>query len=185
MWTLKKAFDSVVRKALLHKLIKGGVGGQFYDTIKDMYSNTLYCCKTDGFMCEPFQANLGVKQGDSLSPTLFNVFVDDIGSFFNPILTDPADLNQKLFNHLLYADELVLISETPAGLQHCVDALQSFCNDWGLSVNTKKTKIMILSNTCIKNRSVLDGHCFYFGPQPLKTTSEYKYLGIILTAEVN
>ncbi|CAG2241076.1 unnamed protein product [Mytilus edulis] len=70
-----------------------------------------------------------------------------------------------------------LKSETPNGLQHCVDALQSFCIDWGLNVNTKKTQTMILSNS--KNRSLLDKHYFYFGPQPLESATEYKYLGIV------
>ena len=63
----QKAFDSVARKAMLTKLLKKGVGEKKFDLIKNMYSNTLYCCKTDEYINDPFQANLGVKQGDSLS----------------------------------------------------------------------------------------------------------------------
>ena len=69
----KKAFDSVVRNALMYKLLCKGIGGKFYDLLKHMYSNTLYCCKSEGYISEPFQVNLGVKQGDSLIvlPVLF------------------------------------------------------------------------------------------------------------------
>ena len=38
----KRAFDSVVRKALLHKLLKKGIGGKFFNLITNMYSNTMY-----------------------------------------------------------------------------------------------------------------------------------------------
>jgi hypothetical protein len=38
----KKAFDSVVRKALMYTLLCKGIGGKFYDLLKHMYSNTLY-----------------------------------------------------------------------------------------------------------------------------------------------
>ena len=35
----KKTFDSVVRKALLHKLLKKGIGGKFFDLVTNMYSS--------------------------------------------------------------------------------------------------------------------------------------------------
>ena len=57
------------------------------------------------------------------------------------------DFNQIFthkFNHLLFADDLVLISEKPSGLQHCLNALlEVYCEEWGLNINTKKTQIMI------------------------------------------
>jgi hypothetical protein len=52
---------------MLTKLLKKGVGGKNFDLIKNMYSNTLYCCKTDEYISDPFKVDLGVKQGDSLS----------------------------------------------------------------------------------------------------------------------
>jgi hypothetical protein len=44
-----------------------------------------------------------------------------------------------------YADDLILISEKPSGLQHCLNALEVYCKEWGLNINTKKTQIMIFS----------------------------------------
>ena len=45
-------------------------------------------------------------------------------------------------------------------------------------MNTNKTKTMIISNN--KNRSCIDRHCFYFGPNQLESCTEYKYLGVII-----
>ena len=72
----KKAFDSVWRQALLFKLLDKGIGGNFYKIIKHIYSNTKYSYKSSNFYSNPFMANSGVKQGDNLSPTLFNIFID-------------------------------------------------------------------------------------------------------------
>ena len=44
-------------------------------------------------------------------------------------------------------------------------------------MNTNKTKTMTISNN--KNRSCIDRHCFYFGPNQLESCTEYKYLGVI------
>ena len=48
----------------------------------------------------------------------------------------------KLFL-LLYADDIVILSETETGLQHGLDLLEQYCDKWKLTVNIKKTKIMV------------------------------------------
>jgi hypothetical protein len=48
------------------------------------------------------------------------------------------------FNHLLFADDLILISEKPSGLQHCLNALlEVYCEEWGLSSLILKSDIHI------------------------------------------
>jgi hypothetical protein len=92
--------------------LKKRIGGKFFDLITNMYSNTMYSCKFGNSHSDPFSANLGVKQGVSLTPTLFNICVDDIGSCFNNLPEmEPVILGTHKFNHLLYADDLFLISE--------------------------------------------------------------------------
>ena len=46
---------------------------------------------------------------------------------------------------LLYADDTIILAETPAQLLRALDALNSYCNKWGLKVNIEKTKVLIFS----------------------------------------
>ena len=91
----------------------------------------MYSCKFGNSYSDPFSANLGVKQEDSLSHTFFNILVDDIGSCFNNLPEmEPVNLGTHKFYQLLYADDLILISENPSGLQLCLNALEVYCEEW-------------------------------------------------------
>ena len=92
-----------------------------------------------------FNTTLGVKQGDNLSPTLLNNFVDDFESYFDNVISYPVSLGDITFNHLFFADDLVLISESAEGLQNCMDTLSNYCMEWKLHVILEKTKVMVCS----------------------------------------
>ena len=44
---------------------------------------------------------------------------------------------------LLYADDIVILSETAEGLQKGLHILKDYCDKWKLIINTSKTKIMV------------------------------------------
>ena len=53
--------------------------------------------------------------------------------FFNPTC-DPVHLEDAHLNSLSWADDLVLFSRTPEGLQTCIDKLELYCDTWELEV---------------------------------------------------
>ena len=80
---LRKAFDSLWHNGLRYKLIQNGVGQKLYNVISDMYDLTKSAVKIDNRISEFFELERGVKQGDSLSPTLFNCFINDLHQIFD------------------------------------------------------------------------------------------------------
>ena len=79
---LPKAFDTVWREALFHKLLRYGVCGKLFNIIKTMYSEVKYSVKLQSGLTDPFSSNIGVKQGCILNPLLFNLFVNDLPNCF-------------------------------------------------------------------------------------------------------
>ena len=68
----------------------------------------------------------GVRQGCSLSPFLLNLYVNDLPYSFKNNLSDPFVLpNGTKLSSLLYADDLIILSRSKAGLQNCLNALPS------------------------------------------------------------
>ena len=74
---------------------------------------------------------------------LFLFFINDIVSSFNDNIDDLFTIeNAKLFI-LLFADDAVIFANSPNALQSLLKDLENYCSEWKLTVNTKKTKIMI------------------------------------------
>jgi hypothetical protein len=140
----KKAFDSIWHSGLLFKLLdQYNIDGKFYSIIKSMYKNANSCVKLSSGITESFRLEKGIKQGDTLSPYLFNLYLNDIHDLFNDKSGTPPKLAEQLVGGLLYADDLLIISETPQRLQKSLDRLHKYCEKWRLQVNFKKTKIVI------------------------------------------
>ena len=172
----QKAFDSVWRTGLLYKLIKSGLNMNTIKLIKNMYEKTSQTLKLNGGISKLFRTYKGVRQGCILSPKLFNLFINDIPNIFDNSCC-PVTIHDKVnINCLMYADDLVLLSETASGLQSCLYKLHQYTEKWGLKLNLKKTKIMIFQNQGKRKTEQ-----FIFGSQIVQHADEYKYLGTIIT----
>ena len=172
----QKAFDSVWRTGLLYKLIKSGLNLNTIKLIKNMYEKTKQTLKMNGGTSRCFRTYKGVKQGCILSPKLFNLFINDIPNIFDQSCRPVTIHGGVKINCLMYADDLVIMSETASGLQACLNKLHEYTNKWGLTLNIKKTKIMIF-----QSRGKRAMELFTFGNQVVQQADEYKYLGTIIT----
>ena len=64
----------------------------------------------------------------------------------------------------------VIISESADGLQHALNEFYSYCNQWKLTVNVDKTKVMVFS------KGATPKNVFYFHDKVIESVKEYKYL---------
>jgi len=91
-----------------------------------------------------FLYRIGMKQGCPLSPLMFGLFIDGLEKQLNALESDtPPMLGQLAVRLLLYVDDLALMSHTPVGLQKQLDVLQVFCYERQLTLNVKKTKVVV------------------------------------------
>jgi hypothetical protein len=74
----RKAFDFVNKDLLLTKLVQENVTGSIYFAVKSMLERNQSCIKINGLFSEYFSIDNGVRQGDSISPTLFALFINDL-----------------------------------------------------------------------------------------------------------
>ena len=175
----KKAFDSIWHEGLLYKLLESGIGGKTYDTIKSMYTNT--CAVRIGKKhTEFFHQNRGVRQVCSLSPTLFNIYINELATTLEQPTTPGIQLADTEVKCLLFADDLVLLSPTKEGLQQHLDLLHKFSQTWALTVNLAKTKIMIF-----QKRQNHQNQQFFLNTTALEHTKNYTYLGLNISSTGN
>ena len=107
---MNKAFDSVIRPLLLYKLLRYNIQGKMYNAIKALYCRTFSCINLNGHLTEWFESLVGVRQGDNLSPTLFNIFLNDLANELNA-LNLGIKMGDLKICMLLYADDIAIISE--------------------------------------------------------------------------
>ena len=70
----QKAFDTINRSALWRKVIENGINGKLLRVVYNMYETAKSRVKQQSMVSGLFACNMGVRQGENLSPLLFAIF---------------------------------------------------------------------------------------------------------------
>ena len=174
---LSKAFDRINHWVLFDKLLKRRVPVIIVRILQKWYSMQRFIVGWGKSMSEPFGVSNGVRQGGILSPFLFNVVVDDLSLLLNS-LNVGCYINGASFNHLIYADDTVILAPSPSALQKLISKCEEFANDTELVFNPKKTKLM-----CFKPNMLADINVpmLCINGVEIEQVIQHTYLGVILT----
>ena len=175
-----KAFDSVNHNLLLYRLCLEGIGGKMFNILKSMYQEVKSCVKAKQGRTDYFQCTVGVRQGCMLSPFLFSLFINELNVMLENSGNKGIQITQELYDlfSLLYADDVIIFSDTPVGLQRLIRVLESFCTKWKLSVNLNKSQVIVFRRGGILKK----GEQWFFNGQKMKIVSYYKYLGLMISS---
>ena len=99
---LERAFDRVPRKVMKWALRKKGLAEVLVQAVMSLYEDSRRKVRVGSRTSEEFWVRIGVHQGSVLSPLIFAIVVD--------VVTEHA--REGLLNKILYADDLVLMSES-------------------------------------------------------------------------
>lgn len=135
------------------------------------------CVKYNG-TSDFYKVNCGLFQGEILSPILFTLFVNDLDiNFINNNCTS-LDIRTVIIFLLMYmyADDIVLLSESPDDLQIILNSLQDYTTKCRLTVNVQKTKIIVFRN----GRTIRNNEKWYYNNEPIEVVNEFNYLGLML-----
>ena len=88
--------------------------------------------------------------------------------------TNPVVIGDVSLNILLYADDIVLLSESKEGLQNSLDELYRYCSNWKLQINSDKSKIIVFKSN---GRSTFLNELTYDNCI-IETVTQYCYLSI-------
>ena len=83
-------------------------------------------------------------------------------------------LKETLIAILLYADDIVLITEKKQELQKLLDIVSEYCYKWRCRINNKKSQVVIYTNKRTEPKKL----SWILNKKPIEQVNLYKYLGI-------
>ncbi|NSM56165.1 hypothetical protein HET73_00315 [Wolbachia endosymbiont of Atemnus politus] len=171
-----KAFDNVDHQRLFDILSKSTIDGKDLRLLINLYNNQKSAVKIDSELSDYFKIGKGVRQGCVLSPLLFNLYSEeifkDLDSFSGIVV------GGRNITNLRYADDTVLISDSFENLQNLLDEVNSRGKNFGLQINYKKTKSMIISKSKLVSSSPLIAD-----ENKIENVSSYIYLGHCISSD--
>jgi len=113
---ISKAYNNVNHYKLFAKLIEAGLPKWLIDILVCWYEKLVVRVRWNG--CYSFEVSVhsGVRQGSSLSPSVFNVFINQFLTSLRS-LRYGCHISSYFVGAVLYADDLILLSASVSGLQ--------------------------------------------------------------------
>lgn len=169
----QKAYDSLDRETLLAILTELGLDGKTTNLIRETLTNTFSKVKFMGELSAPFEIKTGVRQGDGLSPLLFNCALEKVVREWEKTASGGIRLGSVSrdikIKCLAFADDMALLAETWEEAKEQSLELLKQAGKVGLKIAFGKTKII----TNIKNPPKY----LKVGEQKIEIVRDFKYLG--------
>ena len=165
-----KAYDLVPRKMLFSVLKNLGCGAVMLSAIAAMYSTTQSVIGT-----AIISTIIGVRQGSPTSCFLFIVYVNDLVKLIKNSCESDGFLSW--LHLLILMDDTVLLATSRENMKKKVKLLMDFCDKYGMVVNEKKTKLMVV------NGSATDKEPIIIKNLSIKHCDLYIYLGSPFTSD--
>lgn len=177
---VSKAFDSVSRHSLTRALRRFNLSPEFIGFLAHSYESCTTSIRAGETECKNVSMTRGVKQGDPLSPMLFNMVLDELLTSLPPTIGLP--IGDQLVNCLGFADDVVLLASSKTGMEVLLQQSSAFFSSRSLKLNAQKSFVLRLVPS-VRNRVVtVDRKCkFILAGSPLKAidhANPFKYLGI-------
>ena len=170
---LSKAFDRINHYGLYIKLMYKCVPIQLLQVVENWFAISVTCVKWQNHFSHFFKLNAGIRQGGVLSPSLFNIYIDNIASVISKCGVG-CHLRNASLAVLIYADDILLLAPSVSSLQLLVNLCCTELSYLSLEINYKKSVCMRFGPrfnsecACITTR---DGHV-------LNWVQQCRYLGV-------
>ena len=149
---LRKAYDTLDRVRTMAILVGYGVGPNLCQFIQTIWDGDTLVPKSGGYFGKPLKAERGVRQGDIISPIIFNIVVDCVLREWYQMLGD-TDLTATF-----YADDGRIAGYSAEAVQSGLDLFISLFSRVGLHMNADKTKAMVVLGQSPNTRISMTGY---------------------------
>lgn len=174
---IAKAFDRVWHKGLLCKLKAYGIHGRLFDVLADFLRQRSLQVVLDGFISKEHPVLSGVPQGSILGPTLFLVFINDLGD--NLVKKPHHFADDTTTKTSIAKDEDP--SEPHKELQADLVKIEAWADAWLVSFNTSKTKELLIS----KARNMRAHPDFVFKGEVITRVDTLRLLGVNFSSDLS
>ena len=144
---ITKAYDTVSRDLLWSKLENLGFGKDvFINCLKALYTDDYIKASVNGRNTKNIYLSRGVRQGCSLSPLLFALYISDLGHELC-LSGEGFDVIDVNICSLFFADDIILLSPTAVGLKKLLAITQRHFKSLKLGFSKSKTQVISPSTT--------------------------------------
>ncbi|OMJ29803.1 Retrovirus-related Pol polyprotein from type-1 retrotransposable element R2, partial [Smittium culicis] len=141
---IAKAYDRVPHQALLRKIKTAGIGGKLYRMIEALCRSSKMCVRVGDRLSKIVEYNCGVRHGSPASPLLFDIFINDLLDGIKGVKIPGIGAEVP---GLLFAEDAVVLAESPAELQIALEKLSAWSLKWEMQINQEKCGIMGINSS--------------------------------------